>query len=232
MVKEELIARSPVRAFMRAIDGGLRPGEIGVIASPSGLGKTSVLVQIALDKLLQGQKVIHVSFTQQADYVLAWYDDIFDELTQTEALENKRDVRDEIIKNRVLMQFNQESVTQDQVLRSLKALICEGGFKAEALIVDGYAFSPASGERLEKVRAFAKEAGLVVWYSCNVKGDAPYNAEGVPLVMEAYAGLAAALVVLDPQDDCIALRLLKNRAVYHPACPPLRLDPGTLLLLE
>ena len=62
MVKEELIQRSPVRVFMNSIHGGLRPGELGLIASPSGIGKTSVLVQIAMDKLLQDKKVIHISY--------------------------------------------------------------------------------------------------------------------------------------------------------------------------
>ena len=79
MVKKELLQRSPVRAFEKAIDGGLGPGEIGIICAPPGLGKTSVLVQIALDKLLQDKKIIHISFTQHADYILSWYEDIFDE---------------------------------------------------------------------------------------------------------------------------------------------------------
>jgi KaiC/GvpD/RAD55 family RecA-like ATPase len=78
MVKQELIQRSPVRIFEKSIHGGLGPGEVGIISSQSGIGKTSVLVQIALDKLLQTKKVIHVSFTQHTDYVLAWYEDIFD----------------------------------------------------------------------------------------------------------------------------------------------------------
>ncbi len=52
MVKEDLIQRSPVRVFEKSLRGGLQSGEIGVIASQSGIGKTSVLVQIALDKLL------------------------------------------------------------------------------------------------------------------------------------------------------------------------------------
>ena len=79
MVKEELIQRSPVRIFEQSIHGGLKAGEIGVIASQSGIGKTSVLVQLGLDKLLQAKKIIHVSFTQHTHYVLAWYEDIFDE---------------------------------------------------------------------------------------------------------------------------------------------------------
>ena len=86
MVKEELVRRSPVRVFMNSIKGGLKPGEMGLIASPSGIGKTSVLVQIALDKLLQEKKVIHISFTQHTDYVLAWYSDIFEEFVRRKNL--------------------------------------------------------------------------------------------------------------------------------------------------
>ena len=58
MLKEELIAKSPVRLLEKSIEGGLKAGNSGVIASRKGIGKTSVLVQLALDKLLQGEKVI------------------------------------------------------------------------------------------------------------------------------------------------------------------------------
>ena len=76
MLKEELIAKSPVRLLEKSIEGGLKTGNIGVIASRKGIGKTSVLVQLALDKLLQGEKVIHVSFTAHASYVISWYENI------------------------------------------------------------------------------------------------------------------------------------------------------------
>ncbi|MDR0730899.1 MAG: hypothetical protein LBF63_04465 [Treponema sp.] len=98
MVKDELVQRSPVRIFDKSIHGGLKAGEIGLIASPSGIGKTSVLVQIALDKLLRNRKVIHVSFTQQASYVIAWYEDIFDEFIKKKNLENPREVKNELVK--------------------------------------------------------------------------------------------------------------------------------------
>ncbi|MCL1814137.1 MAG: AAA family ATPase, partial [Treponema sp.] len=122
MIKAELISRSPVRIFEKSIHGGLKAGEIGIIAAPSGIGKTSVLVQLALDKLLQGEKVIHVSFTQHTDYVLSWYEDIFDEFTRKKNLDNAKEVKDELVKNRVLLNFNQDGVTGEQILKSLRAL--------------------------------------------------------------------------------------------------------------
>ena len=165
MVKDELVQRSPVRVFEKSIHGGLKAGEIGIIAAPSGIGKTSVLVQIALDKLLQGRKVIHISYTKHTDYVLAWYEDIFDEFIKKKNLENPEDVKNEAVKNRVLLKFSQEGVSGEQIRRSLTALIQDGGFDAEAVIVDGFDFSPHDHERLAGVRDMAKEISLAVWYS-------------------------------------------------------------------
>jgi hypothetical protein len=233
VVKKELILRSPVRIFEKSIHGGLKAGEIGIIASQSGVGKTSVLVQIALDKLLQEKKVIHVSFNQHSDYVLAWYEDIFDEFTKKKNLENAKDVRDEAVKNRVLLNFNQDGITGDQILRSLKALIVDGGVGAEAIIIDGFDFYRSDRERFEKVKAFARELGLEIWYSCTVKGKEPhYDRKNIPLVISGYADLADVVIVLEPKPDHIELSVPKDRDTVNTEHMGLRLDPKTLLILE
>ena len=43
MIKDELFERSPIRCFEKAT-GGLKAGELGLLTSKKGLGKTSVLV--------------------------------------------------------------------------------------------------------------------------------------------------------------------------------------------
>jgi hypothetical protein len=233
MVKNELVERSPVRIFEKSIHGGLKAGEIGIIAAPSGIGKTSVLVQIALDKLLQAQKVIHVSFTKHTDYVLAWYEDIFDEFVTKKNLENIADVKNDVIKNRVLMKFSQEGLSGDQILRSLRALIRDGGFEAQTVIVDGFEFSSGDGERLRGVKEFAQDLGLSIWYSCTVQGAGPlYDKQGVPLVIKDFADQVDVIIVLNPKSDHIELSVSKDRDTYNPEHIALRLDPKTLLILE
>ncbi|MDR2393346.1 MAG: hypothetical protein LBD93_04235 [Treponema sp.] len=229
MIKDELIQRSPVRVFEQSIRGGLAAGELGLIASQSGIGKTSVLVQIALDKLLQAKKVIHVSFTQHTDYVLAWYENIFAEFIKKENLENMADIKNELIKNRVLMNFNQEGIATEQILRSLRALIREGAFKAESLIVDGFDFTRGTREHFIAVKEFAQELGLSIWYSCNVKGE---DQPGIPSLIKDYANLLDVIIVLEPKSDYIALSVSKDREAYDPPALALRLDPRTLLILE
>ena len=244
MVKEELIQRSPLRIFEQSIHGGLKAGEVGIIVSQAGIGKTSMLVQLALDKLLQGKKVIHVSFTQHTHYVLAWYEDIFDELIDRKKLENAADVKDEIVKNSVLMNFNQEVMSNEQILKSLRAMIVEGAFAAESIIVDGFDFSHAGNgvatrERIANVKAFAKELGLSVWYSCTVKEkgeEVPppplYDSEKMPLAIKDYADLVDIVIVLEPKSDHIELSISKDRGAHDLKTLAMRLDPKTLLIQE
>jgi len=233
MILNELIQRSPIRIFEQSIHGGLKAGEIGVIASQSGVGKTSVLVQLAMDKLLQGKKVIHVSFTQHNHYVLAWYEDIFDEFISKKNLENAAEVKNEVVKNRVLMHFNQDGMSKDQIIKSLRAMIVEGGFKADSVIIDGFDFSRADRERITGVKTFAHELGLSVWYSCTVPdGSGQYDKENIPLLLKDFADLVDVVIVLEPKPAHIELSVSKDRNTHDTKAMAMRLDPKTLLILE
>jgi hypothetical protein len=230
MLLNELIQRSPVRIFEKSIHGGLKAGEIGIIASPSGIGKTSILVQLAMDKLLQNEKIIHVSFHQHADYVLAWYEDIFDEFTKKKNLEHMLEVKTDLVKNRVLLNFSQDGVTEDQILKSLKALIIEGGFNALSIIVDGFDFSRTSRERMESVKAASKELGVSLWYSCNVNNNA-FNEHSIPLILTDYQDLLDVIIVMEPASDHIELTASKDRGSTDLEHIAVKLDPKTLLIL-
>jgi KaiC/GvpD/RAD55 family RecA-like ATPase len=233
MLKAELIAKSPVRILERSIEGGLMAGSIGVIASRKGIGKTSVLVQLALDRLLQGEKVIHVSFTAHTSYVIAWYENIFSELAKRRSLEKIDEVRDELVKNRVIMNFAQEGVSIDQIIRSLKAMIVDGGFKAKTLIVDGYDFARSTRAELAKVRAFAKEMGIEVWYSCTLLGEEPLvDKNNIPVILREYIEEIGVLILLEPKSEYIHFIVVKEHDKMNPQDLKLKLDAKTLLIAE
>jgi hypothetical protein len=233
MVLSELIQRSPIRIFEQSIHGGLKDGEIGIIASQHGIGKTSVLVQLALDKLLQGKKFIHVSFTQHTHYVLAWYEDIFNEFISRKNLENSGEVKNEVVKNRVLMNFNQDGISGETILKSLRAMIVEGGFAAQAIIIDGFDFSRINNERVAAVKAFAAELGLSVWYSLSVRDNGPqYDKRGLPLLIKDFSDLIDVVIVLRPKPDHIELSVSKDRGSHDTKALATQLDPKTMLMLE
>jgi len=230
MILSELISRSPVRIFEQFLDGGLKAGEIGIISSPNGVGKTSVLVQLAMDKLLQEKKVIHVSFTQHKQYVPLWYEDIFAEITSKKNLENAEDIKNDLVKNRVLMSFNQDGVTKEQILKSLRAMIIDGGFKADSIIIDGFDFSRVNKEGIQNVKNFAVELGLSIWYSCSVK-DSEQSA-GIPLVLGGFTGIVDIIISLRPKSDHVELSIIKDRGTATAKPMAMKLDPKTLLILE
>jgi len=241
MILNELIQRSPIRIFEQSIEGGLKPGEIGVIASPNGVGKTSVLVQLALDKLLQGKKVIHVSFSshnslgQLTQYVPIWYNDIFEEFINKKNLDDAVEIKNNLVKNRVLMSFNQDGITKDQILKSLRAMIVEGGFKADSIIIDGFDFSRMDKEIIAGVKTFAIELGVSVWYSCSVKDDggAPqYDKENIPVILNSFINNIDIVIVLQPKHDHVELSVSKDRGSVISKALAMKLDPKTLLILE
>ncbi|MDR2521009.1 MAG: hypothetical protein LBC72_00425 [Spirochaetaceae bacterium] len=232
MVKNELIQRSPVRVLEKAMRGGLKAGGLGVIAGPSGLGKTSVLVQIALDKLLQDKKVIHISFTQNADFVIDWYASIFDEFVGKRSMENVAELKEQLVRNRILMNFSQTGVNSDVIRKSLHSMIVEGGYKAEAIIIDGFDFSIAASGRIKSLKEFAAGLGLVTWYSCTVSGEPPYDAKGFPTVLKDVEDELDCVITLASKPYHLELSIAKDGAVYNPGISPLKLDPRTLLLLD
>ncbi|MCL2765288.1 MAG: hypothetical protein FWD40_08440 [Treponema sp.] len=243
MLLNELIQRSPIRIFEQSINGGLKPGEIGVIASPNGVGKTSVLVQLALDKLLQGKKVIHVSFFlgQYTQYVHLWYEDIFSEFINRKNLENAAEIENDLVKNRVLMSFNQDGISIDQIIKSLRAMIIEGGFKADSIIIDGFDFSRLAADKVNSlkesiaaVKTFAIELGLRVWYSCSVNenGAPAYDKENIPVVLGSCIESIDVVIILQPKQDHVELSISKDRDSIISKSMAMRLDPKTLLILE
>jgi len=233
MVKEELIKRSPLRVLEQAIHGGLGKGQIGVLASPKGVGKTACLVHIATDKLLQGRSVIHVSYSSRVDYIINWYEDIFTELAKKRKLESAVDVHDEIVKNRVIMNFKQEGARTEQILRSVEAMVSFGRFAADAVIVDGYDFTRPAGEDLAKFKAFAQKLGLEVWFSASLKenGTPLYEDSGMPHLLKNVVDGIDVLITLHAQGDHVELRVVKDREFPAPGLLKLKLDPKTLLIM-
>ena len=232
MVKSELNKRSPLRIFENSINGGVGKGNIGVLASRKGVGKTACLVHIAMDKLFRGRHVIHVSFSSKVDHISMWYEDIFKEIAKKRDLENAVEVHDEIIKNRVIMNFNQEGFDTGRIMKSISAMIEQGQFAADAVIIDGYDYAKASHEDLTALKTFAKDTNLEIWTSVSLQNDEPYDEKGMPVVLKEYLDEIAVIVTLKYADDFVHLNVVKDHDDLAPKEMSLKLDPKTLLIAE
>ncbi len=232
-VKEELIRRSPLRILEKSISGGLGRGNVGVLASRKGVGKTACLVHIAVDKLLQGRFVIHVSYASRVDHIVTWYEDIFKEIAKAPKMRAALDEFDELIRRRVIMNFKQDGTKTEQVLRSLEAMIVHGQFRAETVIVDGLDFAQAGPDDLLKFKDFAGRLGLEVWFSASLKKEDPlFDEHGIPYELAGHLAAIDVLISLQHHGDHVHFNLVQDHGRLAPKDLRLRLDPTTLLIAK
>jgi hypothetical protein len=232
MVKKELVRRSPLRILEKSTRGGLGKGNIGVVAGRKGLGKTACLVHIATDQLLQEKHVIHLSFSGNIDHIVTWYEDIFQELSKRYKLDCAMDVHDDIIRNRIVMNFEQGKVGVDKIEKNVRLLIEKGNFTVETIIVDGYDFSSASAEEFQRFKRFAGDNGFEIWFSAALKEDMKPGSNRIPRVLEPFTDNIAIIICLQPRGDFTHLSLAKDHDAKMASDMHLKLDPRILLIAE
>jgi hypothetical protein len=234
MVRNELISRSPLRILEQSTHGGVGKGNIGVVAARKGVGKTACLVHIATDQLFQGKHVIHVSFAADTKHIVAWYEDIFEEIARRYKLDCAMDVHDDIIKHRVIMNFRQDTASVSKIHKSIRSMIQDGGFSADVLIIDGFDFEKTTPEEFAVYRDLAKEMAIEIWFSATIPGEVNGTEEnGIPRILGNMIDEVAILIVLEPRENLVRLHLIKDHDLMMiPDSLHLKLDPQILLIAE
>ena len=231
MVRQELIRRSPLRILEKSTRGGVGRGNIGVIAARKGIGKTACLVHIATDQLFQGKHIIHLSYSGNIGHIVRWYEDIFHEIARRYKLNCAMDVHDDIIRNRLVMNFEQANVTVEKIEKNIRTLIEKGNFSVETIVVDGYNFIKATAGEFSEFRRFARDNGFELWFSATLKEDAT-GKDHVPPMLSPFMDDIAILICLQPRGDFIHLNLVKDHDAVMASELNLKLDPRILLIAE
>lgn len=236
MVKKELIEKSPLRKLDKSMHGGVGVGNIGVVASRRGIGKTACLVHIATDKLMAGKHVIHVSYAKRTDHILDWYEDIFKEISLKRNLENAMEVHDEIVHNRVIMNFSQKGTSVQQVLASVTAMIDNTPSDTDVVVVDGFDFTAAADADVKAFKDFAGDKNLELWFTDDYHRDdidgPVLNGEGIPTNLVPFLEMLDVIVTLKAEKDYLHLYLVKDHGTVNAEDLPLKLDPKSMLIAE
>ena len=169
MEKKDLIEYSPVQYFEK-VSPALKDGEMGLVTAKKGLGKTSVLVQFGLDSLVKDKATVHVSFDQHSSNVISWYSSILAEITKKKNISNLSEISEDIVRNRTILNFNQETFTLPKVVNTIKALN-EGGLKIATLVLDGLNLANTSKEDLSLFADFIKKEKMTAWFSYASEAD-------------------------------------------------------------
>lgn len=209
--------RGPLLALERAMHGGLAPGELGVVGAPAGVGKTAFLVQLGIDGLLRGQRVLHVAFDTTVDRVHGWYDEMFPIALRQSPAEDAAAARFRAERGRMIQVYPARGWTVDRLARAMDMLGESMGFQPDLLIADGLDLLPQSREALVALRAFGLDRGLRTWCATCPSQD-PTDADVV--------------VELRPQAGRLDLEIIALRGAPATMGSILRLEPETFALSE
>jgi replicative DNA helicase len=155
------------------MDGGLAPGELGVVMAPAGIGKSWMLINIGANAIRQNKTVIHYTLELNENYVGQRYDSVITGIAAqnlknyTEDIEEKlKDISGELI----IKYYPTKSVGVMGIKAHVEKTIMLGN-KPDLIVVDYADLLKVSSkdkhealeELYEDLRGMAGEYGVPVW---------------------------------------------------------------------
>ncbi len=230
MHRKEINERSPLRVLEKSIHGGLGRGNLGVIVARHGVGKTAVLVGVALDDLMRGKKVLHVSLKEGVERVREFYDDIFQDLAHSQQLEDVWKVRLDLERNRRIHCYAPEAFSADKLRETLRFMSDHGDFTPSAIMLDGLDFETIERGLLDDLRELARATDAELWLTALTTRDADTSEIGVPAPVSRLEDALDVILTIAHDGSSVHVSLRKDHE--NPTVPDLKLelDPRTLLL--
>ncbi len=230
MRREALLEKSALRIFEQSAHNGVSSGEVGLICSRHGVGKTACVVHLSVDKILQEKHVIHVSLSDTAEHIVRWYKNTCHSLSSN--TEEAETIHREITQNRVILHLSQRT-DPNHIFTTIEALINKANFDVDIVIIDGYDLVLNKHEQfLETLRSFAQTTEVAVWLSNSFhREDVPDNMN-IPHSVAEVIGFFDVVLLLEPQNDSVHLNLLKDHNVFPDDPLKLKLDSASLLIKE
>jgi replicative DNA helicase len=176
-----VMARSSINTKWEVIDGlmdgGLGPGELGIITACAGSGKSWVLCKLGAEAMKQGKNVIHFTLELNENYVGLRYDACFTGIDFQNIRNNISVVREKIaqVPGKLIIKYFPIKTVSAHSLKAHCERLAMLGTKVDMIIVD-YAdiLRPINSDRnsnsyqeaggiYEELRAVAGELQVPIW---------------------------------------------------------------------
>ncbi|CAK8712926.1 Cytoplasmic protein [Candidatus Electronema halotolerans] len=225
---ESLVKQNPLRVLKLT---GSR--KMGLIMARTGVGKTALLVQIALDSILRGNRVVHISIGETLDKTKLWYDDMLQVILQECSVTKPHELIDMVRQHRMIMTFKAGTFDRARLEERLGDLIEQNIFKPDCVVIDGFDFTATDHGNLEEVRELMESLRLQTWFSATShREDERVSPSGVPAPCHELDGLFETVILLKPEQDHILLEILRKDGQKDEGGSHLGLDPATMMVRQ
>ena len=231
MIKKEMIYRNPLVKLGYDNEDILPVGGFGAVLAHAGVGKTALLVQLALNMMLREHSVMHVSLNDAVSKVDLWYQEIFHDIADKFGIPEVNEYWDKIQPYRFIMTFKVEGFSAPKLEERLTDLMEQNIFKPHTLIVDGFKFDDAGRGQLVQLKDLARKYSMRIWFTVHTHRHESPQDNGLPLSFLHIADLFDAIVQLVTKGDEVYIKALKGGSIAE-ASKDLLLDPSTMLIKD
>lgn len=231
MLKKDLILRNPLRLMGHETDDILPDGGFAAVLARAGVGKTALLVQLALNSLLRDKNVLHISLDDPVEKVCLWYEEVFRNIANQYKVKQINRLWETILPHRFIMTFKVEGFSVPKLEERLTDLTEQDIFIPHMILIDGLPFDESIRKPLSDLKTLAKNNSMHVWFTVRTHRHEEPGPDGIPAQLINVADLFEVAIQLQPERKEIHVRALKGKSANsdHPA---LLLDPATMLIKD
>jgi len=231
MLKNDLILRNPVHCLGGPAADVLNDGQFGGVLARAGVGKTALMVQIALNCMLHERNVMHVSLNQPVNKTNLWYREIFALVARQSGVAQPDILWESILPHRFIMTFRAEGFSVPKLEERLTDLVEQAIFVPQLLIIDGLSFDEPIRDSLSALKHYARLHGLRGWFTIRTHRHEDPGAGGVANQLADVEDLFEVAIQLVPAGEEIHVKALKGLTLPAEHAR-LVLDPTTMLVKE
>lgn len=231
MLKKDLILRNPLRLMGHETDDILPAGGFGAVLARAGVGKTALLVQLALNSLLRGRNVLHISLGDPVKKVCLWYEEVFRNIASHYKISRMDQLWEAILPYRFIMTFNVEDFSVAKLEERIADLTEQDIFMPQMILIDGYPFEGADSKPLAELKALTQANHYRTWFAVRTHRHESPAPDGFPPVFSPVENLFEVAIQLQPQENGIYVEALKGGNAGEKT-PKLFLDPATMLIQD
>lgn len=229
MLKQDLLMRNPLRLLGQDTEEILSKGGFGAVLARAGVGKTSLMVQLALNFLLNHRNVLHISLNDPVNKVSLWYEEVFRRITDTYTSSQITQLWETILTHRFIMTFQVEGFTVPKLEERLADLDEQGIFFPRIILIDGLPFEENVHEILNDLKDMANRYNIQAWFSVRTHRHESPDINGIAPQLSSLVDLFQAVIELQPQGKQVHVLALKGGSNQGGSRSVL-LDPATMLI--
>lgn len=229
MLNKDLILRNPLRFMGYETEDILPDGGFGAVLARAGVGKTSFIVQLALNSLLRSKNVLHISLNDPVEKVCLWYEEVFRNIADQYEIDRIGRLWETILPLRLIMTFKVDGFSVPKLKERLADITEQNIFSPQMILIDGFPFEKEAKQALTELKSMALQNKQHIWFTVRTHRHENTDRKDIPDRIKPVSDLFNAIIQLQPRGKEIFVKDLKKTPASQEDTM-LFLDPTTMLI--